>query len=157
MAAANSEISEKVLRYERFLNDTLRGDLQKVVDERDKIYEQLSEYLQLKTVIESITETKLDKVTTKVDLGCNFYVKALVPDTSRIYVAIGYGFHLEMTLPEALNFIEKKNAQLTSHTEKLTQDAAKIKGHIKFVLEGLREIQNIDHKPHSKPQRDIFQ
>lgn len=34
-------------------------------------------------------------------------------DPSRIFVAIGYGFFVEMTHEEALQFIEKKTSQLT--------------------------------------------
>lgn len=37
----------------------------------------------------------------------------LSPDTSRIYVALGYGFFLELTLAEALRFIDRKSSLLT--------------------------------------------
>ena len=37
----------------------------------------------------------------------------LSPDTSRIYVALGYGFFLELTLAEALKFIDRKSNLLT--------------------------------------------
>ena len=49
----------------------------------------------------------------QVDLGCNFFVDTVVPDTSRIYVALGYGFFLELTLAEALKFIDRKSNLLT--------------------------------------------
>ena len=52
-----------------------------------------------------------------------------------ICVAIGYGFFLEMTLDEALNFIEKKVKILQEQADCLTKDAAKIKGHVRLVLE----------------------
>lgn len=35
-------------------------------------------------------------------------------DSSRIYVAVGFGFFVEMTHDEALRFIEKKTSQLTA-------------------------------------------
>jgi len=57
------------------------------------------------------------------------------PDPSKIFVCVGFGFFVEFTLMEALNFIDKKCTHLTSLTETLTQDAAHIKAHIKFVLE----------------------
>jgi len=50
-------------------------------------------------------------------------------------VCVGFGFFVEFTLTEALNFIDKKCTHLTSLTETLTQDAAQIKAHIKLVLE----------------------
>jgi len=158
MSDVKENISEKVVRYEQFLNETLKPDLKRVLEERDQIYEQLSEYLQLRTTIEHIKESELPdgKLTTQVDLGCNFYVKAKIPDTSHICVSIGYGFYLNMTLDEALRFIGKKEKQLNESAEKLTLDSAKIKAHIKFVLEGLREIQNIANLPEKSSQRDIF-
>lgn len=52
-----------------------------------------------------------------------------------ICVAIGYGFYLDMTLPEALSFIDKKTANLQDKASELTQNANKVKAHIKLVLE----------------------
>ena len=37
--------------------------------------------------------------------GCNFYCEAKVDDPTWILVSIGMGFFLEMTLPEALEYI----------------------------------------------------
>uniref|UniRef100_A0A8D2KLC6 Uncharacterized protein n=1 Tax=Urocitellus parryii TaxID=9999 RepID=A0A8D2KLC6_UROPR len=45
---------EKVLRYEAFISDVLQRDLRKVLDHRDKVYEQLAKYLQLRNVIERL-------------------------------------------------------------------------------------------------------
>lgn len=52
-----------------------------------------------------------------------------------INIAIGYGFFLEMSLPEALTFIDKKTLQLQDRIAQLTTDACKVKGHIRLVLE----------------------
>ncbi len=45
---------------------------------------------------------------TKVDLGCNFYCQANIEDPSRIFVEIGLGFYLELTLDEAEKFVNTK-------------------------------------------------
>lgn len=93
----------------------------------------------------------------------NHYFTLLREDSSKVFVAVGYGFFVEMTHDEALRFIEKKTSQLTasvsqpitrtsfrqsllmwtranalcffSFTEQLTKDSAKIKAHIRLVLE----------------------
>uniref|UniRef100_A0A8D0M4A3 Protein UXT n=1 Tax=Sus scrofa TaxID=9823 RepID=A0A8D0M4A3_PIG len=109
--------AEKVLRYEAFISDVLQRDLQKVLDHRDKVYEQLAKYLQLRNVIERLQETNHSELYMQVDLGCNFFVDTVVPDTSRIYVALGYGFFLELTLAEALKFIDRKSNLLTEGLE----------------------------------------
>lgn len=157
MSAASEDIPDKVLEYEKFINEVLRKDLEKVLETRDLIFSQVAEYLQLRTTIEKIQETgyEHEELKTKVDLGCNFYAQANVPDPSRIFVQVGFGFFVELTLSEALAFIEKKTKHLTQYSEKLTHDSAKIKAHIKLVYEGLREIQHLN-KELPEEQRSLW-
>ncbi|XP_073496552.1 protein UXT isoform X2 [Phyllobates terribilis] len=105
-------MEEKVLKYEAFVTDTLQRDLRRVLENRDSVYEKISQYLQLKNVIQRLKELESGPLQTQVDLGCNFYVNAEVPDSSKIFVALGFGFFAELTLDEALRFIEKKNKML---------------------------------------------
>nr|XP_005312005.1 protein UXT [Chrysemys picta bellii] len=78
----------------------------------------------------------------------------LWPDTSRIFVALGYGFFAELTLTEALRFVERKTKLLIELSESLTKDSAKIKANIRMVLEGLRELQGFQDLPED-PRRDV--
>ena len=135
---------EKVTKYEKFLNDQLKPDLKAVLEQRDKIYEEIAEYLSLKNSIEAIKASELPKgksLKTKVDLGCNFYAKANVPNPEKIFIEIGLGFFLEMTHDEALNFIGEKTKLLEKKAEFLTKESSKVKANIKIVLHGLRELQ----------------
>ncbi|XP_062618210.1 protein UXT homolog [Saccostrea cucullata] len=153
----DASIPSKVEQYEQFLNERLKTDLSQVLDQRDKLYGEVAEYLQLKTVIERVKESdyKTEGLKTQVDLGCNFYVQAHVPDASMIFVSVGYGFFLEMTHDEALSFIDKKVSIINDKIDVHTKDAAKIKAHIKLVLQGLQEIQNLDFET-EKPYRDVL-
>ncbi|XP_047222098.1 protein UXT [Girardinichthys multiradiatus] len=153
--AGADSVDQKVLQYEVFINDVLRRDLRKVLEQRDQVYEKISQYLQLKNTIQSLQEAGSQQLKADVDLGCNFYVQAQVDDSSRIFVAVGFGFFVEMNLDEALRFIDRKTTQLTAFTEQLTQDSAKIKAHIRMVLEGLRELQGLSDLPESQ-RRDVF-
>ncbi|NXU93355.1 UXT protein, partial [Xiphorhynchus elegans] len=72
---------------------------------------------------------------TQVDLGCNFFVTAEVPDPQRVFVALGFGFFAELTLPEALRHLERRSRLLQRLSDSLTQDGAKIRAHIRLVLE----------------------
>lgn len=56
-------------------------------------------------------------------------------DPSKICIAIGYGFFLEMTLSEAVKFIDKKTKHLNNKVESMTNDVNSIKANIKLVLE----------------------
>ena len=140
----------KVELYEKFLNEKLKIDLGRCLNEQEKIYSEIAEYLQVKDTIEKINSTtpgsNSDPLKMKVDLGCNFYAKALVQDLTYIYVAVGYGFFLQMKLNEALKFIDKKIKLLNKSAAELNDKACEIKANIKFVLEGLREIQNLEIK-----------
>ncbi|XP_062282848.1 protein UXT [Scomber scombrus] len=154
---ANSDANpdEKVQEYENFISEVLKRDLQKVFEQRDAVFEKISLYLQLKNTIQSLQDAGSKQLKTDVDLGCNFFVQAEVEDASRIFVAVGYGFFVEMTHDEALRFIEKKTSQLTDFTDQLTKDSSKIKANIRMVLEGLRELQGLSDVPESR-RRDVF-
>lgn len=151
-------VAEKVLTYEHFLNEKLREDLRKLLEQRDVIYGQISEYLQLKTTVEQIKAAGIQEdLKTKVDLGCNFYVQAKVPDATKIFVFVGFGFFLEMTLDEAVKFIDKRVKFLTENTDKLTENIVKVKANIRLVLEGLREIQSLGYVPDEEKGHSLFE
>lgn len=136
---------EKVERYEHFLNNVLKEDLKRVLEERDKLYEDIAAYSQLKQTIECLLQTPCEEgLRTQVDLGSNFYVQAHVPAVSKIYVNVGLGFHVELTLQEALSFIDKKLKILNTKVTESSKQSAKIKGKIRFVYEGLREIEGLE-------------
>lgn len=151
-----SSIPQKVFEYEKFLNEKLKEDLRVLLEQRDKVYGQLAEYYQLKTTIEQIKSNEVTtNLKTKVDLGCNFYVQANVPNGTRIFVFIGFGFFLEMTLDEALKFIDKRTHFLNEHSNRLTSDAVKVKANIRLVIEGLRELQNLE-VPSEEKRRELL-
>ncbi|XP_030331268.1 protein UXT [Strigops habroptila] len=141
MAAA-----EKVQRYEAFVSDVLRRDLRRVQEQRDGVFEQQAQVLQLRTALTRLQEAAAP-LRTQVDLGCNFFVTAEVPSPERVFVALGYGFYAELTLPEALRHLDRRSRLLEQLSESLTRDGAKIRAHIRLVLEGLREIQGLQDPP----------
>lgn len=49
---------------------------------------------------------------TLVDLGAGAYCQAVVPDTSRICLAVGLGFHVECSLEEAGDVAERRRQAL---------------------------------------------
>uniref|UniRef100_A0A3Q3FZK2 Uncharacterized protein n=1 Tax=Labrus bergylta TaxID=56723 RepID=A0A3Q3FZK2_9LABR len=53
-ANANANVDRKVLQYENFINEVLKRDLQKVLEQRDSVYEKISQYLQLKNTIQTL-------------------------------------------------------------------------------------------------------
>ncbi|XP_058678351.1 protein UXT isoform X1 [Ammospiza caudacuta] len=146
MAAA-----EKAQRYEAFVSDVLQRDLRRVQEQRDAVFEQQAQVLQLRSALSRLQDAAAP-LRTQVDLGCNFFVSAEVPDPRRVFVALGFGFFAELTLPEALRHLERRSSLLQSPapfrlSDSLTRDGAKIRAHIRLVLEGLRELQGLQEPP----------
>nr|XP_039250303.1 protein UXT-like [Styela clava] len=142
-----ANIDDKVLKYEHFVNETLRGDLKNLNDLRDKVYGEISEYLQLQTTLQKLEECKANKnnqpLKTQVDIGCNFFAQAVVDDPSKVFVCVGYGFYVEYTYKEALEFIDKRVKILNKQAENFSKDMAHVRAQIRLVLEGLRELQGL--------------
>ncbi|KAJ1822378.1 hypothetical protein LPJ56_000825 [Coemansia sp. RSA 2599] len=133
------DIQETIKKYEEFITTTLKPDLEQTLEQRDAIYTRMTEYLKLKTHIDAIKTQDLQELETKVDLGSSFYVKAFVPDTKMIYVSVGFGFHLEMTLDEADAFIDEKVRSMEKLADKYTQEASEIRARIQMVYSALVE------------------
>ncbi|PRP88498.1 prefoldin alpha subunit family protein [Planoprotostelium fungivorum] len=127
------ERQKKILEYERFIDERLKVDLQQTLEIRDKIYDKLSQLVELRTKIQTVKEEKLSEMKTMINLGSEIYVQANVKDTSKIYVNVGLGFHVEYTLDEALDFISTREVLYNKRAEEVTQKAAKIKTQIKLL------------------------
>lgn len=136
-------ISDKILKYEAFLNEKLRTDLNSTLDRRNRVYSEVSEYLQLRNMLEKMSSTELPtkQLKTRVDIGSNFYMKAVVPDASTVIVSVGLNVFIQFTHEEALQFIQTKVSYLNKQAEALTEQATEISARIKLVMRGLEELQ----------------
>lgn len=147
----------KIIEYETFLNNVLREDLKKVLGERENFCQEVVDLEQLKTVIERLQEAELNKETikTRVDLGCNFYVQANVTDTKYIFIKTGLDIFVQFSLEEAVKFINKKIEFFNKKIEHTDKVCAEIKAHIQFILQGLRQLNNLSY---SEPpvQHDVW-
>ncbi|NWR40312.1 UXT protein, partial [Tachuris rubrigastra] len=130
MAAA-----EKAQRYEAFVSDVLQRDLRSVTS-YPRFEGSWGGWGSLcYTGGFGGPQEAAAPLRTQVDLGCNFFVTAEVPDPQRVFVALGYGFYAELTLPEALRHLERRSRLLQRLSDSLTRDGAKIRAHIRLVLE----------------------
>lgn len=131
---------EKLLRFEEFVDRRLKPDLVKAIAERDKVFEKQKTFLDLRRNLENLEKNSVTSLRSLVNLGSEVYMQADVPDTSRIFVDIGLGFHVEFTWSEAIKFIAVREEQLAKQIEEYTHMIASIKAQIKMVYEGIREI-----------------
>mmetsp|Transcript_8165 Transcript_8165/g.16404 ORF Transcript_8165/g.16404 Transcript_8165/m.16404 type:complete len:141 (+) Transcript_8165:101-523(+) len=129
-----------VEELEAIVNERLKVELEGVQDERDRVYEKISHCLELRNNMTMLQEQNRRSLKTMVDLGCNFYVQARIPDTSWVYIDVGLGFHAQMTPAEAIAFSTQRESQLSEAAEALTQRAAKLKAQIKLTIGAIDEI-----------------
>eukprot|EP01117_Protostelium_nocturnum_P011685 TRINITY_DN4253_c0_g1_i4.p1 TRINITY_DN4253_c0_g1~~TRINITY_DN4253_c0_g1_i4.p1 ORF type:complete len:161 (-),score=47.18 TRINITY_DN4253_c0_g1_i4:165-647(-) len=142
-ASLLQEREEQIFKYERFIDEKLKVNLQNVLDSRDKLFEKLSHLMELKTKIQMVKDEKLSEMKAMINLGSEVYVQAKVRDTSRIFVDVGLGFHVEYTLDEALQYADVREKHYTQQSEEMTKKAAEIKTQIKWCYEILSKLMDL--------------
>ncbi|XP_063985797.1 protein UXT homolog [Diachasmimorpha longicaudata] len=142
----NPSISKKILLFEAYINDTLKSDLSKLSEKLDEKNSDVAEFLQLKSIIMTLKNTKSSETgfKTKVDIGNNFFVQAKVEDASQILVDVGLGYYVEFNLDDALALIEVRIKLLEMQIKNLRIEISKTNAHIKLLLIGIRELQGME-------------
>ncbi|XP_058010004.1 uncharacterized protein LOC110640052 isoform X2 [Hevea brasiliensis] len=103
---------DKIHKFEEFVDLRLKPDLVKAIAERDKVFEQQKIFSDLRRNIENLEKNSVTSLRTLINLGSEVYMQADVPDTQRIFVDIGLGFHVEFTWSEALNYISLREEKI---------------------------------------------
>lgn len=136
---------EKILKFEAFVNNVLKADLAKLEEKLNDKTTDIAEFLQLKSVIKTLKDTSADKngFKTKVDMGNNFYVQACVEDASKIMLDVGLGYFVEFNLDEALVVIDVRVKLLERQIANLRKEIARTNAKIKFILIGIRDLQEM--------------
>ena len=137
-----NQISEQLHKYETYVNEVLKSDLNKVCLELDRVTKDLAEYQHLRETINMILNRKENNETYEftTDIGCDFRARVVVDDMSSILLELGLGYYLDFTLPDALRFIEAREKFLNSKLTSLRDRSAKIKAHIKLILIYCQEL-----------------
>ncbi|XP_057736800.1 uncharacterized protein LOC130954083 [Arachis stenosperma] len=141
---------QKVQRYEEFVEP----DLQRAIDEQDKVFEQQKIFADLRRNIENLEKNSVTSLRTLVNLASEVYLQAEVPNTQHIFVDVGLEFHVEFTWSEALNYIQKREETIAKQIDEYNQSIASIKAQIKLVLEGIRELLQLPAEK-SLPERNF--
>ena len=148
---SETQVAEKIASYEAFVEDILKVDLQRVVTEIDGCASRITSYENLiteaKRYIEMSECTTSGKLKTKglIDVGCEVYMQSEV-EIKRggfMYVDIGLGFYLGLHYDEVENVARLRINHATVHKEKLIEQEANIRTHIRLVTEGIRELVNM--------------
>ncbi|GAB4817489.1 hypothetical protein N2152v2_004535 [Parachlorella kessleri] len=85
----------------------------------------------------SMVQEGMRELSSLAPLGAGVYAKARVPDTSRLLVDVGLGFHVECSLDEALAVASLRRDHLAQRAEERNRQVASIKANIALVEQGL--------------------
>ena len=148
--------SEKVTSFEKHVNFNLRPKIRKLQIYRDKVIEEQSEYRRLFETMEKFISTgRKGNMRTKADLGNNFYCDAEIDNCELVAVNLGHGVFLELTQVEARDYCKKKEELLEAKVSALTEEICEAKAEVRFVLEGVRELNQMAAEPEAK-KKSIF-
>jgi len=128
MKTDRKEIEQKIKEYSQFVETVLRPDLRTRVKAEKETEQEINDYEELQTRLKELLKSPGSQTIEPdmVDLGHQkVFCRAVVEDTQRIFVHCGLGLHVELTLSEALLFVEKRIGYL--HNQVLSHRIAKSK------------------------------
>ena len=146
-------VPENIGKYEAFLDDVLRKELAERQRARDEAQEKVIECQKLVKHLTLIKDRRLEELEMMVNLGCEFYARATVEDCSRVSVETSFGFFLEMTLEEAIEFLPKKETYLEERVKILNEQIVESKARITMFLNALSGMQGM-HPEAPKPEKE---
>mmetsp|Transcript_33427 Transcript_33427/g.105943 ORF Transcript_33427/g.105943 Transcript_33427/m.105943 type:complete len:174 (+) Transcript_33427:50-571(+) len=129
-----SVIGSKLAEYEGFVEKVLKAELRRSLDDFRQQRELLEQCRELRRGLDQLVQGSVTELETMVELGCQFFAKALVPDTSRVFVDVGLGFRLEMPLADARDFLSSKEEYLLGVLELRKRRTAQIKADVHEAL-----------------------
>ena len=105
------DILSKIVEYSNFIENVLNPELRTLESEMEIIQSEMTEYQDLgKELNNQISIDNTSNRVVDVDLGYEtIYCKAVVEDpSSTIHVHVGMGFHVELSIVEAIEFVKKR-------------------------------------------------
>eukprot|EP00762_Andalucia_godoyi_P005683 ANDGO_06443.mRNA.1 Protein UXT homolog len=137
-------------RYRAHLTTELLPELERLIRMRDKLYEDLSPYLDLRTQLRVHTESadpgrSGEEQPMLIDIGSRVFVEARVSSglDAGLFVHVGFGFHVQMSVDEALAFIVKKEEDSMRRAETVAARIASVRAQCRLVEDALRDAAEL--------------
>lgn len=159
MSTNNDTLQDKITEYATFLSQTLQPQLQRAVEAKESTRKDISEYVQLRNTLQHLQNThttdssshdnnnnnnndQYKPIEALVDVAHEtVYCRTVIANPRTLYVDVGLGFMVELTVPEALSFIDKRVAYLEKEVLKHREDAAEgIAKDVEDALDLLEEL-----------------
>jgi len=161
MSGLDASIHAKIQQYQQFIDKTLRRDLATCTQITEKIQQKHNEYSALRQSLVALQsaheserassgEEEVGPMKTRINIGNEFYMQAVVPNPTYVFVDVGLGFHVELRLDEAVRWIDEKLPTLQKRIDRLKQQTADIQSKIKLVYEGIAQIMQLQERNDEK-------
>ncbi len=97
-------------KYEGFLRERLLPDLQRLLNDRDILLSDIQDIMHTRSQVQLLEGQSSMK--TMMNVGCDFYMQASIPDTSKLLIKVDPKTELsvQMSSLEALAFLDKREA-----------------------------------------------
>jgi prefoldin subunit 5 len=122
------ELEERITEYSTFITNTLQPQLKQAVTAREETEEEICEYFKLRNSLQMIIDSNIDDakpINTFVDISHQtLFCNATISNPLTVYVNIGFGFHVEFTINEAISFIDKRILYLKNDVLKHRSEVA---------------------------------
>ena len=135
-----AEIQTKKKECLQFLDHVLRPELQRALSKETETTNEINEYSDLREKLVKMVSSG-NKLETTVDLGHGkVSTRASVDDSSFVFIHVGMGFHVELSLPEAIQFADKRADFLRKEVlPRRSIETEKVRQHIQaseMILDG---------------------
>ncbi|XP_023954945.1 protein UXT homolog [Bicyclus anynana] len=141
---AETKIDVTIGKYQLFIENVLKEDLRILHLKLQQVNAELTDLIQQKHTLKVITNKSVhpNGIKTQVNIGCNFFMEASVPDTSVLLMNIGLNHYLEFSTEEAHKYLDARIKVYEQKSEEICNKAAETKAHIKLLLIGIGELEN---------------
>jgi prefoldin alpha subunit len=165
-SADAGDVQSRIHKYQHFIEQTLQRDLQACAQLREKVEQKHTDYSSLRQSLLTLESQHalqrtshpdggdISRMKTMISLGSEFYVKAVVPDPTRLFLDVGLGFHVELTTREAITWIDAKLPTLEVKIARTKEQQAMIQSKIKVVYEGIAELMQLQQQ--QKAERTFY-
>lgn len=150
-------LQNKIQEYTKFYNEKLLPELDFALKAEKDTKQEIHHYQDLRQKLVQVSAKKekeetegppLDDGATdssieqqQVDLAYGrIYCNAIVDDTTKVYVNVGMGFHVELLIDEALVYTKKRIAMLETILLQRTQSTQRVKDHAQSTENILHEL-----------------
>ena len=140
------ETHAKIEEYAQFLNSVLRPELLEAKRLLEETQKEISEYEQLRITLQKDLPSR-----TTVDLGFrSVQCEAKIVENPSIFVHAGLGFHIEMTIAEAVEFVKQRIAFLQANQlEDRQTKYNRVQDHVQSSMTILNELEKVQNQAES--------